>query len=83
MTILVTGATGFVGSHVVDALCARSDEVIVVDDLSTGDRANVRDGAALRVVDISDGPALEAGRRVDAYLSLRNSGQQTRAALHR
>jgi UDP-glucose 4-epimerase len=35
----------------------------VVDDLSTGDRANVRDGVDLRVVDISDGRAL--GRAVE------------------
>lgn len=60
---LVTGGAGFVGSHVVDALCARGDEVVVVDDLSTGDRANVRDGVSLRVVDIADGPAL--GRAVE------------------
>ena len=51
------------GSHVVDALLARGDEVLVADDLSTGDRANVPDGAALRVVDVSDGPAL--GRAVE------------------
>lgn len=56
--VLVTGGAGFVGSHVVDALCARGDEVVVVDDLSTGDRSNVNADAALRVVDISDGPAL-------------------------
>lgn len=61
--VLVTGGAGFVGSHVVDALCGRGDEVLVVDDLSTGDRANVRDGVTLRVVDIADGPAL--GRAVE------------------
>jgi UDP-glucose 4-epimerase len=38
---LVTGGAGFVGSHLVDALVARGDEVVVVDDLSTGDRANL------------------------------------------
>jgi UDP-glucose 4-epimerase len=61
--VLVTGGAGFVGSHVVDALRARGDEVVVVDDLSTGDRGNVREGVPLRVVDISDGPAL--GRAVE------------------
>lgn len=61
--VLVTGGAGFVGSHVVDALRTRDDEVVVVDDLSTGDRANVRADVPLRVVDVADGPAL--GRAVE------------------
>jgi UDP-glucose 4-epimerase len=61
--VLVTGGAGFVGSHIVDALRARGDDVMVVDDLSTGDRANLRDGVVLHVVDIADGPAL--GRAVE------------------
>lgn len=61
--VLVTGGAGLVGSHVVDALAAHGDEVVVIDDLSTGDRANVRAGVDLRVVDISDARAL--GRAVE------------------
>ncbi len=61
--VLVTGGAGFVGSHVADALAARGDSVVVVDDLSTGDRANVHPPAELRVVDVSDPRAL--GRAVE------------------
>jgi nucleoside-diphosphate-sugar epimerase len=39
---LVTGGAGFIGSHLVDALLARGDRVIAVDDLSTGRLENLR-----------------------------------------
>jgi UDP-glucose 4-epimerase len=41
MRVLITGGAGFVGSHLVDARVARGDEVVVVDDLSTGRRENI------------------------------------------
>ncbi len=41
MKILVTGGAGFIGSHLVDAYLARGDEVVVVDDLSSGSRENL------------------------------------------
>jgi UDP-glucose 4-epimerase len=56
---VVTGGAGFIGSHVVDALLARGNEVHVLDDLSHGERENVADGAQLHVGDIrADAPAL-------------------------
>ena len=71
MRILVTGGAGFFGSHIVDALSARGDEVIVLDDLSTGDRANLDPAVPLVVADISDRERVRdmlAGERVDAVV---------------
>ncbi|MEM1417828.1 MAG: NAD-dependent epimerase/dehydratase family protein [Myxococcota bacterium] len=45
MRALVTGGAGFIGSHVAEALLAEGHEVVVLDDLSTGNRANVPAGA--------------------------------------
>jgi UDP-glucose 4-epimerase len=52
---IVTGGAGFIGSHVVEALLARGDEVTVVDDLSNGKRGNVPEGARLVEADIREG----------------------------
>jgi UDP-glucose 4-epimerase len=70
---IVTGGAGFIGSHVVDALVARGDQVVVLDDLSTGKRENVNARASLLVADIRDGGAVEqafADLRPDACLHL-------------
>jgi UDP-glucose 4-epimerase len=43
--ILVTGGAGFIGSHLVERLLAAGQRVVVIDDLSTGSRDNLRDCA--------------------------------------
>jgi UDP-glucose 4-epimerase len=51
---IVTGGAGFIGSHVVDALVSRGDEVAVVDSLVHGSRENVNARAELHVRDIRE-----------------------------
>jgi UDP-glucose 4-epimerase len=43
---LVTGGAGFIGSHLVDALVVRGDDVLVLDDMSTGRRENLAEALA-------------------------------------
>jgi nucleoside-diphosphate-sugar epimerase len=61
--VLVTGGAGFIGHHLVHALAARGDEVVVVDDFSTGFRSRVTGFSdVVKVVegDIRDPGALDA-----------------------
>jgi UDP-glucose 4-epimerase len=68
---LVTGGAGFIGSHTVDALVASGHQVVVLDDLSSGRRANLRqwhgdERVEIAVCDIADGlfaPLLDVTRR--------------------
>jgi len=58
--VVVLGGSGFLGSHVCDLLLARGDEVVCVDDFSTGRRANVahladKGGFSMVEADISVG----------------------------
>src|SRR5690242_20716814 len=64
MRALVTGGAGFIGSHIVDALLDRGDEVTVLDDLSTGRRENLdaalARGAGFDEVDIREGDRVKS-----------------------
>lgn len=42
MRVLITGGAGFIGSHLADAYLQRGDEVLVIDDLSTGTIDNIQ-----------------------------------------
>lgn len=52
--VIVTGGAGFIGSHLVDKLIERGDEVIVIDILSTGKKENLNPKADFYNLDISD-----------------------------
>src|SRR5262249_56199860 len=60
MRVLVSGGAGFIGSHLTDALAARGDEVVVVDDLSAGRVGRLEEGVVLHKVSITDAGALAA-----------------------
>jgi UDP-glucose 4-epimerase len=70
MRAIVTGGAGFIGSHVVEALLARGDEVHALDDLSKGTRERVAGGAELHVADIRDPDAVFDAVRPDAVFHL-------------
>ena len=59
MTVIVTGASGFIGSHIVDQLLAKGYKVIGIDNMRTGRRKNLSDAMEsdrfrLLTVDIRD-----------------------------
>jgi UDP-glucose 4-epimerase len=55
MRILLTGGAGFIGSHVAEHLLTHGHEVVVLDDLSSGKRENVPEGARFFEGDIRSG----------------------------
>ena len=42
MRVLITGGAGFIGSHLAERLLERGDEVMLMDNLSTGSMENIR-----------------------------------------
>jgi dTDP-glucose 4,6-dehydratase len=70
--VLVTGGAGFLGSHLCYALVARGDQVVCVDDLSTGTVENLEgltaSGFDLVVTDVSTGIAVKGS--LDAVIHL-------------
>jgi UDP-glucose 4-epimerase len=42
MRVLITGGAGFIGSHLADALIARGDQVVALDNFSTGSTSNIK-----------------------------------------
>jgi UDP-glucose 4-epimerase len=60
MRVFVTGGAGFIGSHLVAALASRGDEVVVLDDLSTGRVENLAELVGPGRVELVRGSVLEA-----------------------
>jgi UDP-glucose 4-epimerase len=58
--VVITGGAGFIGSHLVDALIDDDREVVVIDDLSSGEAFRVNERAELRELDIVDRQALHS-----------------------
>jgi dTDP-glucose 4,6-dehydratase len=76
MHVLVTGGAGFLGSHLCDSLLSRGDTVSCLDDLSTGDLANIAHrlqapGFEFIKADISSGTGgLEGAGQIDAVVHM-------------
>lgn len=60
MRYLITGGAGFIGSHLADALVSRGDEVLVLDDLSTGRLTNLDRCLEHEAVQFVEGSILDA-----------------------
>ncbi|MFA7074276.1 MAG: NAD-dependent epimerase/dehydratase family protein, partial [Endomicrobiaceae bacterium] len=59
MNILVTGGAGFIGSNITDALIEKKHKVIILDDLSTGNKRNVNKKAKFYNFSITDADKTE------------------------
>jgi UDP-glucose 4-epimerase len=63
VAVLVTGGAGFIGSHVAEGLAAHGEDVVVLDDLSSGKRENLPEGIELVEGDVRE-PVTELFARV-------------------
>ena len=72
MTILITGGAGYIGGHTVLALLDRGEIPVVLDDLSTGNRAAIPSNVPFVVGDVGDVDACDVSiirkHKIDAIL---------------
>ena len=62
MRYLITGGAGFIGSHLSDALVARGDHVVVLDNLTTGNRSNIEQLLAKPNFEFFEGSILDTAK---------------------
>jgi UDP-glucose 4-epimerase len=86
LLVVVAGGAGFLGANLVDRLQAEGDEVVVVDDLSHGNLANLtearrRGGVRFHRMDVTQGglPVLAERVHADAWVHLAMSADPVRA----
>src|SRR3989338_3383174 len=53
MKVLITGGAGFIGSHIADFLLRKQEEVVILDNLSTGKLENIQKGSRFYNADIT------------------------------
>lgn len=68
MRFLITGGAGFIGSHLTDVLASRGDEIVILDNLSTGRRENVEHLLGNGRVELIEGSVLDE-RLVDGLMA--------------
>ena len=76
MTVLVTGGAGYIGSHMVLALAEAGEDVVVIDNLSTGFSAFLPEGVPLFIGDAADENLVEgviAAHHIDAIVHFAGS----------
>jgi len=54
MKYLVTGAAGFIGSHLMDTLIAQGHQVVALDNMATGKRSHINPAAEFHEADFAD-----------------------------
>ncbi len=76
MTVLVTGGAGYIGSHMVHALVEAGENVVVIDNLSTGFSTYLPEGVPLFIGDVADENLVEGviqAHGVDAIIHFAGS----------
>ncbi|MGW1776625.1 UDP-glucose 4-epimerase GalE [Streptomyces sp. NPDC002104] len=88
MTFLITGGAGYIGAHVVRAMLLAGEEVVVLDDLSTGNAGRVPEGVPLVVGSVLDRQFLDetfARHRITGVVHLagkKQVGESVEKPLH-